>query len=367
MIQIVTKRRALKRFIHFTADLYRSDPFYVQPFFNFLEKELGELVLKHKTYIALLSMDGEVVRGRLLYTFDSSKDQLRPTAYFSFFDAIDDELVAKELFSSMEDDMRKNGIVYAEGTFAPYDPDTRRGILIDGFGLDPVIFASYNYPYYGRLIESAGYTKAYDTFSLKVNVDAQSEKTLKTISQLVARRHDIRIDPIDFHYIDRDINDIHTVFKNATSERNYQDAPSIELIANVAKNMRFFLDPLLVRIARENVTNEPVGFALAILDYNQLFRQTKGKFRPLWLLLNKRRITRVRGMLQYVVPKYQGSGLIGAIYAKIYEQFASLGITALEAGTMMEANLKPMTAFNKLGGVVEKTYRIYGKELSHGL
>jgi GNAT superfamily N-acetyltransferase len=70
----------------------------------------------------------------------------------------------------------------------------------------------------------------------------------------------------------------------------------------------------------------------------------------------------VRGILQYVVPKYQGTGLIGALFAGIYNNFPKYGITELEAGTMLEDNIRPIQVFQRLGGKIIKTYRIFGKE-----
>ena len=67
--------------------------------------------------------------------------------------------------------------------------------------------------------------------------------------------------------------------------------------------------------------------------------------------------------MQYVVPKYHGTGLLGYMYKVIYEQLKILGINELEAGTMMEGNAKALTTFSKFGGEIAKTFRIYGKDL----
>jgi hypothetical protein len=67
--------------------------------------------------------------------------------------------------------------------------------------------------------------------------------------------------------------------------------------------------------------------------------------------------------MQYIIPKYQSSGLLGAMYHSIGEAFSELGITAFEAGTIMEENQKSLHTFDIFGGKIVKTYRIYGKEL----
>lgn len=363
MIKAVKTKRELKQFIHFIEDLYKEEEHYVFPIFYALKKELKKLVLEDKTYKAILSIKENKIVGRLLYTHAENKKRNEQVCYFSFFDCIDDSAVAKELFEYMEDDMRKNGISYSEGTYTPYDPDTRRGVLISGFDIDPTIFTSYNYEYYGKLFEEFGFTKAIDTVSLNADVSQKSKKRLNTISKYFSRSNDVRIDSINWKEIDKDMEDVHQILTVSTNDIVYQDAPSIEMIAKTAKSLKSFINPNLIRIARENGTNKPIGFCLVLPDFNQVFKKTKGRIRPLRILIEKNKITKARGTMQYIIPEYQNTGLIGHIFKVIFEELEAVGITEFEAGTMMENNPKPINAFKKFGGEIIKTYRIYGKEL----
>lgn len=362
MIKKVTTKKELNTFIHYIEELYKDDPYVVYPIFSSLKKELTKEVLKDKTYKALLVYKEDTVVGRILYTKDISKKQGKEIGYFSFFDCINDPLVAKELFDYVTTDLSKDGIDYLEGTFAPYDPDTRRGVLVKGFDSSPVIFTSYNYDYYQDLLEGVGFSKAIDTVLLNANVDQKTKKRLNTFSRFFSRNHDVRVDALNLKNLDRDIKDIHQILLTATNEIVYQDAPSIELIEDVAKNLKFFINEKLIRIARENATNKPVGFCLVMPDYNQVFKKTKGRIKILKILKEKKRITKARGMMQYIVPEYQNTGLIGHMFDVIFDEFIKMGITDFEAGTMMEDNPKPINAFKKFGGDIIKVYRLYGKE-----
>lgn len=364
MIKKVENIKDLKTFIYFIKKLYQNDSRFVYPIFFALKKELKEQVLELKKYTALLAIENDQVKGRILYTIDVSKNRKNQIGYFSFFDSYDDIDVAKQLFSAMENDLSAKGIHYIEGTFSPYDPDTRRGILIEGFDIDPTIMTSYNAPYYGDLIEKCGFTKAYDTFSLEAEISDTTEKRMKTLETYFDKRHSIRIDSINYKRLDSDIQDVHTILKEASTEINYQDAPSIELIENVAKSMKMFINPDIIKIARTEETNEPVGFCLCLPDYNQVFKKTKGRINIIELLRAKKTITTVRGLMQYVIPKYQNTGLIGVMFKKVYDNFKPMGITRFEAGTILEDNIKSMSTFYKFGGRITKTYRIYGKEIT---
>ena len=149
----------------------------------------------------------------------------------------------------------------------------------------------------------------------------------------------------------------------ATNEIIYQDAPSIDLIRNVAEQMRIFINPKFVRIARENATDKPVGFCFVLPDFNQVFKKTKGKIKLIALLRGKKKITKARGTLQYIISDYQNTGLIGHIFKCLFDELEAIGITDFEAGTMMEDNDKPINAFKKFGGEIIKVYRIYGKDI----
>ncbi|MBI9009388.1 MAG: hypothetical protein JEZ05_05090 [Tenericutes bacterium] len=363
MIKKVETKKDLKKFIFYVKELYKDNPHYIYPLFFVLLKELRKEVLKNNNYTALLSIDDlGKIQGRLLYRFEKNVKENREVAYFSYFDAINSKEVTKELFSYMEDDMKKLNISHSEGSFTPYDPDNRRGVLINSFDKDPVIFTTYNMYYIPALLEDYGYSKKTDTYCVITEDTENNQKRLNTLGNFFERRYKIDVDYINFKNIDKEIEDIHRILNEADNEHIYQEVPSIELIRSVADSMRLFLDKRIIRIARERETGRPIGFCFCLLDFNQVFKKLKGKVRPIRMLLLKRKITKVRGMMQYVIPKYQGTGMIGYIYKKIFDEFQIMGIKEFEAGTMMEGNDKPLASFNKFGGKISKTYRIYGKE-----
>lgn len=142
MIKEVNSFKELKSFVYFVKDLYKGCEHYIYPSFYIVLKELKKEVLVDKTSKAILMYDKEKVMGRLLYTFKFNPKENRMVCYFSYLDFVDNQSVFNEMFEYMEEDMAKSNIFYSEGTFSPFDPDNRRGILIKGFDDDPVIFTS---------------------------------------------------------------------------------------------------------------------------------------------------------------------------------------------------------------------------------
>lgn len=364
MIVKVRSKKDLKRFIYSVKDFYVNDTHYIFPLFSILFKELKKEVLQDMRYTAILSVDeSNHVQGRLLYTMEYHPKTETSTCYWSYFESINSIDICSELFQYMENDMLQDNILYSEGSFTPYDPDNRRGVLVNGFDSDPVIFTSYNKEYHQTLLEEYGFQKQRDTFSIKPVISDFNEKRLNALGTFFEKRYQIDVDNINLNDVDKEIKDIHQILLEADNEHIYQEAPSIDLIKEVAKNMKLFLDKRIIKIARERDTRKPIGFTFCLLDYNQVFKKTKGKIKPLMILYYRKKITKARGMMQYVVPKYQGSGLIGYMYKKIYDEFKEIGLNDFEAGTMMEGNTKALTSFSKFGGEIDKTYRIYGKDI----
>lgn len=362
MITEVKDGKELNEFVYFVKKLYKNDGIFVNPIFYSLKKELkNEIFIKKHSTAILCSRDGKTV-GRLLFCIDKSKQKGCDIGYFSFFDCIDDAEVAKELFSYMENAL-KGKVGCAEGTFSPFDPDTRRGILVRGFDQPHTIFTSYNFPYYGGLLEKLGYAKAYDTYTIKVDLGEKAYGNLCALNDRVAETKNVRIDDLDPKHIDKDIADVEKIFAEATFELNYQEAPSAELIRSAARGMKLFLDPALVKIARENGTGRPIGFSLVLKDYNEIFKKTGGKLNPFVLLFDKNNIKGARGTLQYVVPDYQKTGLICMIYKATYDSLRARGITYFEGGTIMEDNVGSWKTLVRFGGNISKVYRIYNKTI----
>ena len=119
-------------------------------------------------------------------------------------------------------------------------------------------------------------------------------------------------------------------------------------------------------MARRASDHKLIGTVIAVPDFNQVFKKMKGSLNPVALvkmLYYKNKITTVRGLLQYVLPEYQNRGVALSLYIALFDECDRHGVTLIEAGTMMENNVKPNAAIKSAGGVLYKRYRLYGKKL----
>ena len=360
-------KKLIKTFVNFPDKLYAGDDNYVPYMKGDLTKTLSKLLLQDKTYTALLVVDGKTVLARILLTVDKNKQlNTEKCGFFSMFECVDNQDACNLLLDESVKLLKLQGAEYISGTYYPYDQDNRRGILVEGFEDSPLIFTSYNKPYYPTLLTNYGLKKQTDALQYKIDLDTVDYEKYKRLSEFSQSRFNYRVDTVDWNNIDRDIRDVHTVMQAATNEIIYQDAPTIEALQNIVKGWKSFLNKDYILIARSNDTNEPLGVTMAIPDYFQVFRKMRGKMdlRGLYAFATERKkIKSVRAMLQYVIPKYQNMGVIMAMYFSMLQAVLNNGMTRLEAGTIMENNVQSNEVIKSVGGKLARVYRIYYKEI----
>ena len=360
-------KRLIKAFVDFPDRLYAGDENYVPYMKGDLTKTLNKLLLKDKTYDALLVVEGKTVLARILLTVDKNKQlNTEKCGFFCMFECVDDQEACNLLLDESVKLLKDKGAEYVSGTYYPYDQDNRRGILVEGFEDSPLIFTSYNKSYYSTLLTNYGLVKQTDALQYKLSLDSVDYEKYKRISEFSQTRFNYRVDTVDWSNIDRDINDVHTVMLAATNDIIYQDAPSIEALRNIVKGWKSYLNKDYILIARSNDTNEPLGVMMALPDYFQVFRKMRGRMdlRGLCAFATERKkIKSARAMLQYVIPKYQNLGVTMALYVKLLQGVLDNGATRLEAGTVMENNVQSNEAIKSVGGVLARVYRIYYKEI----
>ena len=357
----------LNKFIGMPDALYRGDPFYVPYMRGDLKKTLGQLLFVEKTYTALAVEERGKYIARVLFTVGRSKQLgLDRCGFFSHFECVNDSDCARLLLSEMCRMLRVQGVTYVEGTYFPYDQDNRRGIQVEGFEDEPMILTSYNPPYYSALLEGFGFHKDFDTVSYKLAYDRYDPEHISAFAERLLERRKLYIAPADFSRLDREIDDVCAIINEATNDSIFQDAPTREDLRRIVSGWKRFLWPDFIHICRRQEDDRPVGFVMSVPNYYTVFRKMKGRTNPVALmraLYWKGKIKSVRTILQYVVPDYQKRGVNFALYHAFYLACRKYGIESMEAGTIMENNAASCRNVEGAGGIRNKVFRIYGREL----
>src|SRR5229473_1491292 len=202
-ISVVEARSRSERdeFIKFPWRIYKNDRAWVPPLIierrSFLDRNKHPFYQHGDAALFLAKRDDQIV-GRIMASDDPNYNALHKSnvGCFGLFESIDDVDVARVLFDSAADWLRRRGRSEIMG---PIDYSTNYvcGLLIDGFEHPPTLLTAHNPPYYARLIENCGFTKAKDWYAWWFSEFPQAAERLRKIASARAGKQGVTIRPIN--------------------------------------------------------------------------------------------------------------------------------------------------------------------------
>ncbi len=316
---------------------------------------------KHAEMEMFLAERGGELVGRIaaIINHNHNKEHSENIGFFGFFECIDDQDVANALFGAAKEWLRSRGVTAMRGPASPSVND-EYGLLVDGFQHPPAILMAYNPPYYQRLVETYGFTKAKDLFSYYLNGSKVFGEKLVRVSEIVRKKTGVVIRPLDMKRFDQEVKTIRELYNRGWS-RNWGEVPMTEEeFAYVAKDLKAIVDPAIVTIAE--IKGRPVGFGLSLPDYNMILKDNKrGWLIPALfrMLLFKKRIDFARVVILGVIPEYLNSGIGGLLFQETGARCVRNGYPHGEASWILEDNVMMVRGAELMQGEKWKTHRVY--------
>ncbi|MGK7311162.1 MAG: N-acetyltransferase family protein [Candidatus Longimicrobiales bacterium M2_2A_002] len=366
----VRDRASRDRFIRFPWQIYADDPAWVPPLIADVRKLMGEDHPFHEhadTEFFLAIRDGDVV-GRIAAAVNHLYNDFHDTrtGFIGLFESVDDQAVADLLLETAADWLRDRDQAEAIGPFnlSTNDELYSPGVLLDTYDEPPVLLMAHTPPYYRGLFENAGWEKVKDLLSYRLRTTAPPDRLVRGVKRMTRRIEGLEVRQIELKQLDEEVERIKEVY-NAAWERNWGFAPLTDAeIRHLAKDLKPIVDERFAMIAE--IHGEPVGFALALPDYNQALKHVNGRLFPFGifkLLWYKRKISRVRIFTLGLKPEYRRTGIDALFYIRMFEEAVKTGLEGGEAGWILEDNWGMRRGMEKMGAYVFKTYRVYGQEL----
>jgi ribosomal protein S18 acetylase RimI-like enzyme len=188
------------------------------------------------------------------------------------------------------------------------------------------------------------------------------ERALR-VGRLQQRRH-ITIRPINQRRFRQEVALLLEIY-NSAWERNWGFVPvTTAEVESLAKQLRWIGNPNLCLIAEKE--GKPVGFALALPDYNQALRHLDGRLFPfgwLKLLWYQRKINAARVLTLGLKPGFRHMGIDAMLYLRLWEEAPKNGYQIVECSWILEDNWPMRRGLERMGARLYKTYRIYEKTL----
>lgn len=379
--EIPKTRRELKKFIRFAWRIYRNDPNFVPPLISDQLKSLlgrNNALFDNGEQAFFMAYEGGKPVARVLVGTNGQLNRVKGyrQGYLSLFECVDDQAVASALLDAAVGWLKARGMNRIIGPENYTYDDFGKGMLYQGFDGPPALFNPYNPEYYNELFTRYGFIKEQDHYAMFIHTNEFNAGKYESICEYARRKFGFRVDRVDLdRHFDREVKDIAYILSTGMPELLDQLAPPTEEdVRAEARMMKAMADQEMVFVAR--VGDRPVGFLMAMPDYNVIMRHMNGRMLSPALLsfLKERRRARgkrVRGkvieglrvIVMFVIPEYQNKAVTGAMILELKRAAVRKGYRWADVSTIDERNVYSMNSAVKSGAKIYRTYRVYEKAI----
>jgi GNAT superfamily N-acetyltransferase len=371
IVRTVSSRQDRHAFVRLPWAIYKHDPVWIPPLMHDVRSVMNREkhpFHEHADVEYFLAWFGTRVVGRIAAIVNHRHVEFHeePVGFFGLFESIDDDDVARALFAAAERYVSGRGMKAIRGpvNLSTNDELYSPGVLIDGFEHPPVVMMAHTPRYYSGLIERQGYVKARDLLSYWLGGDEPPERLIRAMSH-VLERSGVVVRPLELRHFDREVAKVQEVY-NSAWERNWGFVPMTEAeIHYMARQLRPVVNPDLCALAE--LDGSPIGFALALPDFNQALRKLDGRLLPfgvLKLLWYRRKIDAARVLTLGLKQGYRNQGLGGILILHLWRENVRAGYPKGECSWILEDNWEMRRGLERIGGAVYKTYRVFEKPIT---
>lgn len=367
LVELPRNRGGVRRFLEVSYGIYREDACWVAPMLMDLKKVFSDAnpFFQHAEMTLWVATRGGRDVGRIAAILDHNhnRHQNDRAAFFGFFESQNDPAISSVLFDAVFRWARSRGLARVLGPMNPTTND-ECGLLVDGFDSRPVMMMTYNPRYYLPLVEGAGFRKARDLLAFHIDLAHSPMERLGKIARKVRERHpELTFRAVSPRSLRMDLDKVKEVY-NAAWSGNWGFVPMTD------PEMEFMagrLVPLFQEgfVWLAETPKEPVGFLLAMPDYNVAFQPLRGRLlTPRFLgflpyLFRWRRPQLARVITLGVKDGYRGRGLESVMLWEGLTVGTRYGYREAEASWILEDNLPMRRVLEVFGARAYKTYRLY--------
>lgn len=365
----LNSRKDVNKFIQFPFDLYRDNPFWVPS----MRSEMRDLMNKdkHPFYLHsdaaffLAEENGRPV-GRIaaISNTRSNRSMNQNTAFFYFFESVDDVRVSEALFAEVFRWSKARGHNQVYGPKGLLQGDGI-GLLVKGFDHVPAVGIPYNYPYYDKLVTNSGFEKKFDYFSGYVDVEAGLSEKVRRVAEKVKERSGFWVRKFESKQeLLAVAPELRVVYNSAFGGSEGFSPITKEEIIVIAKRILSIADPRLIKLVYKD--DRIIGFLFSYPNICRGLQKTNGRMWPFgWLhILREFKTTKYLDTNGIgIVPDYQGLGSTAVIYTEMEKTFREFDFEYVETVQTREDNLASLGESNHFVMDWVKTHRIYDRDL----
>jgi hypothetical protein len=345
-----------------------GDPYWVQPLKSEERSRFfgdGSAFLRRGGEARLLVAwhgSGKPV-GRVACFLDPAYDERagRRAGFFGFLDFMNDARVPEALLAEAARWLRARGAEEVVGpvAFTPWSP--ARGMLVDGFYDEPVLFAEYGPPSYPGFTARLGLETWAQELGYELDLGAAPPEALLVKAAEVAARDGLRVRPLDARRLEEEWELCRGISEEAHRGRPRYVAPPRDEWAALLPLVRKLL-PILPEggLVLEERDGRPAGFALALVDWNRVVKHQDGARFPIgWVkeLLLRRTIDRVR--LHEMCVARPGGARALPLVAELWRGLRARRYRVAHIPGVPEESARARALLERVGAKRTRAWRVY--------
>ena len=287
------------------------------------------------------------------------------TAFFYYFECVNDSSVAESLFEKGFDWVQKQGLNHVLGPkgFSVLDGF---GLLIEGFEHQPAFSQAYNPNYYQTMIEEQGFTKVKDILTAWTDRNSRWPEKILKAANIIQKRRGISAPELKSKAdLRKTAGDLHRLYNESLAEPAGNPPITDEDMQQMVSQLLWIADPKLVKLIYKD--DQPIGWFLAYPDIGAALQRSKGRLFPLgWLhiLIESKRSKWIDLNGAGVIEEYQRLGVTSILINELYKSvMESDQYQYAELLQFREENIKSLTEASNVDLHFHKKHRLYEKYL----
>jgi hypothetical protein len=364
---LVSSPGQMKDFLQLPFLVYRDDHSWVAPITSEVRRTLDK---KRNPYFADAELElfvcykSSVIAARTAIVINGlhQKKFSERSAFFGFFESINDPEAVSCLFAQAEAYCAGQGIDVLEGPFNP-NHYSELGLQVSHYGTPPAFFQSYNPAYYRHLLRAVGFrpTAVFQTMKNENIREYMQERYGSLQGSVEVDGYKVR--SLSLADLENELERIREVNNDAFSS-NWHFLPlSREEYLFSAKFLRLVTRPELVKIIEHQ--GRPVGVVHCVLDINPLLRKMNGKtglLKALRFLYGRRKIKTLIIFSVGIKKAYQHTQAFRLLLQAFCQTVQKYEV--LETTWLSGENSTVMASAEHLGLKPDKQFAIYKKSIS---
>jgi hypothetical protein len=366
----VRSKRELRQFVSFPYSLYKGNAFWVPPLrfdeYNSLRKDKNPAFDFCDAKYWLVLEKGKVA-GRITGIINRRYNEKFgvKAARFGWIDFIDNPEVSSLLFNAVEKWAESEGMDSIHGPLGFTDLDGE-GLLTEGFEEVSTLGAIYNYPYYQRHIEQAGYSKDIDWIEFQVTMHPEIPEKISRLADIALKRNNLKILKVKktkemLQYA----KEIFYVLNDAYRDLYGFVELSDRQIDMYVKQYFSFIRPEYVPVVLDSA-GKVAAFGISMPSLSKALQKCSGRLFPFGFIRILHAIKTSRNADLYLTavrPDMQNKGVNAVLIHEVNKVFVKNKIDKVETNRELEGNAKIQAQWKFYDSRQHKRRRCYKKIL----